>query len=72
MSFESKESIRIVDSEVDQISVGVSLRESDSANVNLENNSLISFKLIKNRLRNPLNPFGVDLMDLHMNWETRI
>ena len=36
--FEFKKSIRKVDSEVDQISVGVSLRESVSANINLENN----------------------------------
>lgn len=32
-----------MDSVVDQISAGVSLRESDFANLNLENNSLISF-----------------------------
>ena len=31
--FESKESIRIVESVVDQISAGVSLRESDSVNL---------------------------------------
>ena len=44
LPFESKESSRKVNSEVDQISAGVSLRESDSGNLNLENNSLISFK----------------------------
>ena len=44
MPFESKESICRVHSVVDQISASVSLRESQSANLNLENNSLILLK----------------------------
>ena len=44
MPFESKESIRRVHSVVDKISASVSLRESQSANLNLENNSLILLK----------------------------
>ena len=44
MPFESNEAIRRVHSVVDQISASVSLRESQSANLNLKNNSLILLK----------------------------
>ena len=63
MPFESKESIRRVHSVVDQISASVSLRESQSANLNLENNSLILLKWMQKPSSKSLNPLGVDSMD---------
>ena len=72
MPFESKESIRRVHSIVDQISASVSLRESQSANLNLENNSLILLKWKQKPSSKSFESTRRRFNGLHMNWETRI
>ena len=72
MPFESKESIRRVHSIVDQISASVSLRESQSANLNLENNSLILLKWMQKPSSKSFESTRRRFNGLHMNWETRI